>query len=123
MADLERIRAAISKSCMMLSGQEIMTKRTLEAALIENLECIKQIDAAKAAVLAVDPDDDALDGILFRFWIRAASYPGGWPGRLLELLGEHGPKGRENMQPRHYRAALMALAKEKSVNLPGASNG
>lgn len=65
-----------------------------------------------------DADSDERDGILFRFWIRAASYPGGWPGRLSQLIQEHGPKGGENMQPRHYRAALMALAKEKGVNLP-----
>ena len=67
---------------------------------------------------AHDPDDDTRDAILFRFWIRAASYPGGRPGRLAKLFQEHGPKGGENMQPRHYRAALMALAKEKGVNLP-----
>jgi hypothetical protein len=67
--------------------------------------------------VSADLDDDARDGILFRFWIRAASYPGGWPGRLLELLDQHRPAG-EQMQPKHYRAALMALAKEKGVNLP-----
>lgn len=65
-----------------------------------------------------DPDDDARDGILFRFWIRAASCPGGWPSALAKAFQEHGPKSGENMQPRHYRAALMALAKEKGVNLP-----
>lgn len=65
-----------------------------------------------------DPDDDYRDGVLFRFWIRAASYPGGWPARLNELMREYGPKDGENLQPRHYRAALMALAKEKGVNLP-----
>lgn len=66
----------------------------------------------------IDLEDDVLDGILFRFWIRAASYPGGWPMRLMELFDEHKPKNGENVQPRHYRAALMALAKEKGVNLP-----
>lgn len=65
-----------------------------------------------------DYDDDARDGALFRFWIRAANYPGGWPTRLIELFFVHGPKGDENMRPEHYRAALMALAKEKGVNLP-----
>jgi hypothetical protein len=65
----------------------------------------------------IDLDDDARDGILFRFWIRAASFPGGWPGDLMRAFDAHTPKG-ENMQPRHYRAALMALAKEKGVNLP-----
>lgn len=64
-------------------------------------------------------ENDDRDGILFRFWIRAAAYPGGWPGRLMELFHEHGPKpGEGNVQPKHYRAALMALAAEKGVNLP-----
>ncbi len=63
-------------------------------------------------------DRDDLDGILFRLWCRAASYPGGWPGRLNALLTEHGPKNGENVEPRHYRAALMALAKENGINLP-----
>jgi hypothetical protein len=65
-----------------------------------------------------DNDDDTRDAILFRFWTRAASYPGGWPGRLIELLREHGPKDGAPMQPNHYRAALTALAAEKGVNLP-----
>lgn len=66
-----------------------------------------------------DFDNDDLDGVLFRFWIRAASYPGGWPGALMKAFEAHGPKpGEGNMQPRHYRAALMALAQEKGVNLP-----
>lgn len=58
MADLKRIRDALSRSCMMLSGQEPMTKKSLDAALIENLECIKLIDAA-----AFDAQGDALDGV------------------------------------------------------------
>jgi hypothetical protein len=61
--------------------------------------------------------DDDLDGVLFRFWIRASSYPGGWPCRLIQVIQEHSPK-EGNMGPEHYRAALMALAKEKGVNLP-----
>lgn len=65
-----------------------------------------------------DPDDDTRDAILFRFWVKAASYPSGWPGRLMQLFNEHGPAKGEQMQPRHYRAALMALAAEKGVNLP-----
>ena len=65
-----------------------------------------------------DFEDDDKDGVLFRFWIRAASWPGGWPGRLCELLKEHTPTDGSNMLPKHYRAALMALAKEKGVNLP-----
>ena len=66
----------------------------------------------------MDDQDDTRDGMLFRLWCGAASYPGGWPSRLGELLSEHGPKGGENVQPHHYRAALMALAAEKGVNLP-----
>lgn len=66
-----------------------------------------------------DLEDDARDGVLFRFWIRAASYPGGWPLRLMQVIEENSPKpGEGNMQPKHYRAALMQLAKEKGVNLP-----
>jgi hypothetical protein len=65
-----------------------------------------------------DPHSDERDGILFRFWIRAASYSDGWPSRLCQLFRDHGPKNGENVQPHHYRAALMALAKEKGVNLP-----
>ena len=70
------------------------------------------------AMSEIDLDDDTRDGILFRLWIKAGSYPGGWPGRLMELFHEHGPKNGDNLQPRHYRAALMALAKEKGINLP-----
>lgn len=66
-----------------------------------------------------DPENDDLDGVLFRFWIRAASYPGGWPMDLMKTIQAHSPKG-DAMQPRHYRAALMALAKAKGVNLPEA---
>jgi hypothetical protein len=55
--------------------------------------------------------DDDLDGVLFRFWIRAASYPGGWPGALIAAL-------LPCKTPAEYRAALMKLAQEKGVNLP-----
>ena len=65
-----------------------------------------------------DPFNDDLDGVLFRFWIRAASYPGGWPSRLIQVIADHAPKDGGNMQPEHYRAALMQLAQEKGVNLP-----
>lgn len=107
---------------MMLSGQEPMTKPGLERALIENLECIKQIDAARHSGLAADPDDDALDGVLFRFWIRAASYPGGWPSALMAVI-EKECRAEGHASPAAYRRALLALAKEKGVNLPGANNG
>ena len=70
-----------------------------------------------AAPDTIDPDDDARDGILFRFWIRAASFPGGWPHRLMVLFEE------ESIAAGHvthaaYRRALMRLAVEKGVNLP-----
>ena len=55
--------------------------------------------------------DDDLDGVLFRFWIRAASYPDGWPSAVAAALS---PCTR----PEEYRAALMKLAREKGVNLP-----
>lgn len=63
------------------------------------------------------PEDDDLDGVLFRFWIRAAAYPGGWPGRLNELFSEE-MKADGHATPSSYRRALMRLAIEKGVNLP-----
>jgi hypothetical protein len=56
-------------------------------------------------------NDDDLDGVLFRFWIRAATYPEGWPSALAAALAPC-------KTPAEYRAALMKLAKEKGVNLP-----
>jgi len=61
--------------------------------------------------------NDDRDGVLFRFWIRAASYPGGWPGRLHQLFTEETKDGK-NMTPECYRRALTTLALEKGVNLP-----
>jgi hypothetical protein len=55
--------------------------------------------------------DDDLDGVLFRFWIRAASYPDGWPGDLAKAI-------QSCRTPDQYRSALMKLASEKGVNLP-----
>lgn len=115
MLDLKRIREALSRSCMMLSGQEPMTKPTLERALIENLECIKHIDAARGG--SFDAQDDELDGVLFRFWIRAASYPGGWPSALVAGIDKE-VRAEGNATPAAYRRALLALAKAKGVNLP-----
>lgn len=57
------------------------------------------------------PDDDYRDGILFRFWIRAGSYPGGWPSDTAKAI-QHCKTVEE------YRAALTKLAQEKGVNLP-----
>ena len=56
-------------------------------------------------------EDDHLDGVLFRFWIRAGSYPGGWPGDTARAI-------THCTTPAEYRAALMKLAQEKGVNLP-----
>lgn len=64
-----------------------------------------------------DPDDDDLDGVLFRFWIRAASYPGGWPSALSAVI-EREIRAEGHATPAAYRRALMALAKDKGVNLP-----
>lgn len=56
-------------------------------------------------------DDDSRDGILFRFWIRAASFPGGFPSDLMRAL-------KDCITPDDYRRALTELAKAKGVNLP-----
>lgn len=62
-----------------------------------------------------DDESDSRDGVLFRFWIRAASYPGGWPSRLIAVIDEETKNGAT---PAAYRRALMRLAIEKGVNLP-----
>lgn len=64
-----------------------------------------------------DDTDDYRDGVLFRFWIRAASYPGGWPSRLAQLIQEE-VTTEKHASPAAYRRALMRLAAEKGVNLP-----
>jgi hypothetical protein len=58
-----------------------------------------------------DAELDEIDGILFRFWIRAAAYPGGWSSDLMRAL-THCTTANE------YRMALMKLAHDKGVNLP-----
>lgn len=64
-----------------------------------------------------DDTDDYRDGVLFRFWIRAASYPEGWPSRLAQIIQEETTtEGRGS--PAAYRRALTRLAIEKGVNLP-----
>jgi hypothetical protein len=55
--------------------------------------------------------DDDLDGVLFRFWIRTASYPEGWPSAVAAALSHC-------KTPSEYREALLKLAQEKGVNLP-----
>lgn len=55
--------------------------------------------------------DDTRDGILFRFWIKAAQYPGGWPSELgRAIFNCHTPED--------YRVALTLFARSKGVNLP-----
>lgn len=63
-------------------------------------------------------DDDIRDAMLFRFWCRAASYPGGWPGRLSQLFREELDGATSSTSPEVYRRALTRLAQEKGVNLP-----
>lgn len=70
---------------------------------------------AEQTAAEIDYEDDTRDGMLFRFWIRAASYPGGWPSELVNLIAEHTAAGAT---PAGYRRALMELARRKGVNLP-----
>lgn len=44
--NLPRLRAAMSESCLLLSGEKGMTKPTLERHLRELLDCINMIDNA-----------------------------------------------------------------------------
>jgi hypothetical protein len=56
-------------------------------------------------------NDDTRDGMLFRFWIKAGSYPGGYPAETMAAI-EH------CRTPEQYRVALTELAIKKGVNLP-----
>ena len=58
-----------------------------------------------------DWEDDYRDGVLFRFWIRMASYPEGSPIKLAKALGSA-------VTPADYRKALTELAAREGVNLP-----
>lgn len=91
-----------------LIGKGILARVNAAAEMIEAL----------ATTPEADPDDDALDGVLFRFWIRAASYPGGWPSALAAGI-EKEIRADGHATPAAYRRALLALAKDKGVNLPG----
>lgn len=84
----------------------------------ENVELRRRIGAAPPNFdLSAEADQDTLDGVLFRLWCRAASYPGGWPSRLAELFNEEA--ARDGFAtPNSYRRALLRLAREKGVNLP-----
>ena len=57
------------------------------------------------------PVDDEIDGVLFRFWARAGSFPGGWPYDTMRAIAYC-------KTPDEYRTALLKLANEKGVNLP-----
>ena len=56
-------------------------------------------------------EDDYRDGVLFRFWIRMITYPGGSPIKVAKALA-----------PCHtveeFRKALTDLAIAEGVNLP-----
>ena len=60
---------------------------------------------------ASDYDDDTRDGMLFRFWIRMASWPGGSPMKLCGAI-------LKCKSPADYRKALTELAIAEGVNLP-----
>lgn len=59
----------------------------------------------------MDYDSDERDGVLFRFWIRMASYPGGSPIKVATAL-------THCTTPAAYRKALTELAIQERVNLP-----
>lgn len=63
-------------------------------------------------------DDDYRDGVLFRFWIRMASYPGGSPIRLTEALSNMRKGDPGNISAADYRKALTEFAQREGVNLP-----
>ena len=82
-----------------------------------DLIAMEAIAAHEAAQAEADPDDDVRDGVLFRFWIRAASYPGGWPSLLAATIQKE-TMAEGHATPAAYRRALIAVAKAKGVNLP-----
>jgi hypothetical protein len=75
------------------------------------------MSARDVTAKTLEDEDDMRDGMLFRLWVRAASYPGGWPSRLAHLIQEETVKDK-HVTPAAYRRALMRLAEEKGVNLP-----
>jgi len=65
----------------------------------------------------MDDLDDTRDGMLFRLWCRAASYPEGRPSLLIRLINEEcSASGRG--EPTAYRRALMRYAETEGINLP-----
>jgi len=72
-------------------------------------ERIRELEAASE--YNHSPVDDEIDGVLFRFWARAGSFPGGWPYDTMRAIAYC-------KTPDEYRTALLKLANEKGVNLP-----
>lgn len=64
-----------------------------------------------------DDMDDTRDGMLFRLWCRAASYPGGKPSLVARLIQEECTKSGRG-EPQAYRRALLRYAEIEGVNLP-----
>ena len=65
----------------------------------------------------MDDLDDTRDGILFRLWCRAASYPGGRPSLLAKMIDDE-CKVSGRGDPPAYRRALLRYAEEEGINLP-----
>jgi hypothetical protein len=65
----------------------------------------------------MDYESDERDGVLFRFWIRMASYPGGSPLKLIKAFGNMRQDGG-HITPADYRKALTELAIQERINLP-----
>ena len=61
--------------------------------------------------------DDTRDGMLFRLWCRAASFPGGRPSVLMRLIDEE-CKLSGRGEPAAYRRALLQYAEIEGINLP-----
>jgi hypothetical protein len=68
--------------------------------------------------MAMSDDDHIRDAMLFRFWCRAASYPGGWPSELAKAFNDEMAGSVANVTPDAYRRALTRLAQEKGINFP-----
>ena len=60
-------------------------------------------------------DDDYLDGVLFRFWIRAASYPGGWPSDTAAALLRALVADRDALQER-VKVMTTGLRQIENIN-------
>jgi hypothetical protein len=65
----------------------------------------------------MNDQSDHLDGVLFRLWCRAGSYPGGKPSLLIKLIDEE-CKVSGHAEPAAYRRALIRYAEIERINLP-----